>query len=82
MKHYFENLMIALFGRNPYRQQLYKLKEEMEKAGENVKMLQDSFYREQEKAAQCEKLLDEYKELLEKSDIYREVFESQRKGGE
>lgn len=68
MKQYFKNLLIAVCGKNPYQRELDKTREEMEKTGANVRILQESFYQEQEKAAQCEKLLDEYKELLAKSD--------------
>lgn len=68
MKQYFKNLLIAVCGKNPYQCELDKVREEMKKAGENVSMLRESFYREQEKAAECEKLLNEYKKLMEKSD--------------
>ena len=67
MKRYFKNLLIAVCGKNPYQFEIDKVMEEMEKAGENVSILRESFYREQEKAAECEKLLNQYKKLLEKS---------------
>lgn len=68
MKRYFKNLLAAVCGKNPYRQELDKVKEDMCKAAANVSILQESFYREQEKAAECKKLMNEYKSLLTESD--------------
>lgn len=64
MSYYFKNLLTALCGRNPYRQELDKLKEEMEKAGENVRALRDSYYKEVEKAAEADKLREKAERLL------------------
>ena len=74
MKYYLKNLLTALCGRNPYRQELDELKEEMEKARENVSTLQDAYYKEMEKSVDAErmqdeaaKLLEEYKSMIEKN---------------
>lgn len=65
MKQYFRNLFIAICGNNPYQMELDKLREELDKAGENVKMLQGLYYKELEKAAEAEKLLASYQTLVE-----------------
>ena len=43
MRRYLKNVLIALLGRNPYRQELDELKEKYEKAGENVKSLRGMY---------------------------------------
>lgn len=68
MKRYIKNLLIAVCGKDPYREELDRVREEMKKAGENVAMLQGSFSIAHEKANNCEQLLNDYKCLLEKSD--------------
>ena len=74
MKQYFLNLLEALWGNNPYRRQLDALREQMEKAGDNVNTLRDSYYKEVARAADAEQkygeaaaLLAEYQEKLEKA---------------
>lgn len=52
--------MTAICGANPYRLELDKLKEDMEKAGANVRVLQDAYYSVQEKRDDLEKLLEDY----------------------
>ena len=44
MKRYVKNLIMALLGRNPYREELDELKEKYEKTGENVRSLRDMYY--------------------------------------
>lgn len=73
MKHYLKNLLTAICGKNPYRQELDKVREDMEKAGEHVRVLRESYYKDMERAALLEKqfektesILDEYKERLGK----------------
>lgn len=60
MRSYLKNLMTAICGANPYRLELDKLKEDMEKAGANVRVLQDAYYSVQEKRDDLEKLLEDY----------------------
>lgn len=43
MRRYLKNVLIALLGRNPYRQELDELKDKYEKAGENVKSLRGMY---------------------------------------
>lgn len=57
---YFRNLLIALMGRNPFQEELDKLRKDIEKAGKNVSALQDAYYAQMEKVAESETLLSEY----------------------
>ena len=41
---YIKNLIIAILGRNPYLEELDKLREQYNKAAQNVEALQDMYY--------------------------------------
>ena len=76
MNYYCKNLLAAICGKNPYRLELDKLKKEMGATGENVKLLQESYYKEVEKAAEAEKRQDEVAKLL---DMYKDIVEKSKK---
>jgi len=65
MKRYIKNLLIALRGRNPYQEELDGLKEKYEKAGENVRILQNMYYDAAEKAWDAEKRESALQQLTE-----------------
>ena len=75
MKQYLKNLLTAICGKNPYRQELDKLKEQMEKAGENVSMLQDAYYGVQEKKVEAERVLADYAKQM---NSYQTLVENYR----
>jgi vacuolar-type H+-ATPase subunit E/Vma4 len=75
MKYYFKNLLTAICGRNPYRQELDKLKEEVEKAVEKISSLQASYKNELERAAKAEQEIHESNALLEKQNTHLEYYQ-------
>lgn len=77
MAHYFKNLLTAICGNNPYQMELDKVKEELEKAGENVRMLRESYHNELERAAQAESMMHEAEALLEKQNALLTDFKKQ-----
>lgn len=75
MKQYLENLLTAICGKNLYRQKLYKLREQVKKAGENVRMLQDAYYGVQEKKAEAERVMSDYAKQM---TGYQKLIENYR----
>ena len=76
MKYYLRNLLTAICGKNPYQQELDKLKEQMVKAGENVSMLSDAYYGVQEKRVEAERLLADYAKQM---NSYQTLVDNLRK---
>lgn len=68
MKHYIKNLVLAIRGRNPFAEEVADLKEKLEKAGENVRGLQEQLYAALEKWESAKRLLSLNKERMEKRD--------------
>ena len=68
MKQYFKNLVLAICGRNPFAEEVADLKEKLEKAGENVRGLQDQLFAALEKWESAKRLLSLNKERMEKRD--------------
>lgn len=65
MKRYFVNVLTALQGRDPYRMELDELKEKLEKAGENVRGLNEMYYSACEKWEAAEKQAKSLQALTE-----------------
>lgn len=65
MKRYVKNLIMALLGRNPYREELDELKEKYEKTGENVRSLRDMYYDAVERWEQAWKEVKQLQVLTE-----------------
>jgi len=65
MRRYLKNVLIALFGRNPYRQELDELKEKYEKAGENVKSLRGMYCDAVERWTEADKQAKSLQALVE-----------------
>lgn len=68
MKRYLKNLLSALFGNNPYEAERDDLAAKLEKAGENVRSLQDQLYARLEQWESEKRLLRQDIELLAKRD--------------
>jgi len=68
MKQYFKNLVLAICGRNPFAEEVAELKEELEKAGEDVRGLQDQLFAALERWESAKRLLSLNKERMEKRD--------------
>ena len=68
MKRYFKNLLSALLGNNPYEAERDDLAAKLEKAGENVRSLQDQLYATLEQWESAKRLLRQDIELLAKRD--------------
>lgn len=68
MKRYFKNLVLAIRGRNPFADEVADLNEKMEKAGENVRGLQNQLYAALEYLESAKLLLSLNKKLIEKRD--------------
>lgn len=68
MKQYFKNLVLAICGRNPFAEEVADLKENLEKAGENVRGLQDQLYAALENWESAKRLLSLNKERLAERD--------------
>jgi hypothetical protein len=45
MRRYFKNLLSALLGNNPYEAERDELRRQMEQAGENVRGLNERYYK-------------------------------------
>lgn len=65
MKKYLKNLLIALLGRNPYREELDGLKEKLEKAGENVEVMHGMYYSAVERWTEADKQVKSLQALVE-----------------
>ena len=68
MKQYFKNLVLAICGRNPFAEEVEDMKEKLEKAGENVRGLQDQLYAALENWESAKRLLSLNKERLAERD--------------
>lgn len=68
MKHYIKNLVLAIRGRDPFAEEVADLKEKLEKAGENVRGLQDQLFAALENWESAKRLLSLNKERMEKRD--------------
>lgn len=62
---YFKNLLIALFGNNPYQMELDRVREEYEKTAEKVTQLDDLYWAFKEQLATAEKQVASYQTLVE-----------------
>jgi chromosome segregation ATPase len=65
MKRYLKNVVMALAGRNPYREDLDELKEKYEKAGENVKSLRGMYCNAVERWTEADKQAKSLQTLVE-----------------
>ncbi|MBQ8713027.1 MAG: hypothetical protein IJ551_09470 [Prevotella sp.] len=65
MKHYLKNLIAALLGRNPYREELDEVREHYEQAADNVRSMQDMYYNALEKWAEADKQAKSLQALTE-----------------
>lgn len=68
MKRYVKNLVLAIRGRNPFAEEVADLREKLEKAGENVRGLQDQLFAALENWESAKRLLSLNKERMEKRD--------------
>lgn len=68
MKHYIKNLVLAICGRNPFAEEVEDMKEKLEKAGENVRGLQDQLYTALEKWNEAQQLLFESGRMVGERD--------------
>lgn len=68
MKRYIKNLVLAVCGRNPFAEEVADLKEKLEKAGENVRGLQDQLYAALEKWNEAQQLLFESGRMVGERD--------------
>ena len=59
MNRYLRNLLTALLGRNPFQQELEELKKKCDKASDNVKGLNELYYKTVEKWEENSKTLRE-----------------------
>ena len=62
---YLKNLMKALFGLDPYREDLAEAKEQLQKAAENVRSLQNQLFAALDHWDGCQAKLDEANKALE-----------------
>lgn len=76
MKYYFRNLLTAICGKNPYRQELDKVKEEMAKADDNVNALRMMYGRVLDSKCETEKRLAEYDRLMQTSEKQLSSFQT------
>ena len=85
MKDYLRNLMTALTGRNPYREDLDRLKEDYEKVVSNVEALTTMYDKALESKSKAENQLGEYDKLLKASEkeleSYRTLTDNLRERG-
>lgn len=65
MKRYLVNLALALAGRNPFRSELERVKEEYEKTAEKVRLLSDYHIKAQEAIEETRKQTRSYQVLIE-----------------
>lgn len=65
MRHYFQNLMTALLGSNPYQKELDDVREKYGKTAERVGQLEDMYYKSLEKWEEAAKQLTGYQTLVE-----------------
>lgn len=65
MRRYFRNLLMALLGRNPFQIELNEVKGNLVSAAENVSMLNDMYFKLQEKMVAAEKCLFGCQTLVE-----------------
>lgn len=65
MKRYIKNLVMAICGRNPFAEEVADLKEKLEKAGENVRGLNEMYYSALEKWEAAEKRAASQQQLVE-----------------
>ncbi|MBQ9646108.1 MAG: hypothetical protein IJV24_07110 [Prevotella sp.] len=65
MKRYVKNLIAALMGRNPYREELDEVKERYEQAADNVRSLQDMYYSALEKWTEADRQAKSLQALTE-----------------
>ena len=65
MRRYLKNVVMALLGRNPYREELDELKEKYEKTGENVKSLRGMYCDVVERWTEADKQAKSLQALVE-----------------
>lgn len=65
MRRYIKNLIIALLGRNPYREELDGLQEKYDEAEQNVASLRDMYYSVVERWAEADKQAMSLQALVE-----------------
>jgi len=65
MKQYFKNLVLVIRGRNPFAEEVADLKEKLEKAGENVRGLNEMYYSALEKWETAKKSAASQQQLVE-----------------
>jgi len=65
MRRYFKNLLSALLGNNPYQAERDDLEEKLAKASENVRGMNDLYYRALEKWDADKKQLSSLQQLVE-----------------
>ena len=75
MKQYFKNLLSALLGNNPYLAERDELAEKLEKAGENVRGLNELYYNmverwetERKQMASLQQLVENLRERIKDKD--------------
>ena len=68
MKRYFNNLLLALLGRDPYQQELDKVKKEYELTAEKVKQLDDMRLQFDEKMSELEAKVSEAEKEVSKAE--------------
>lgn len=59
VKRYLKNLMKALFGLDPYREELEEAKQQLEKSAENLSAMQDQYYKALDNWGETQKALEE-----------------------
>lgn len=75
MKRYLKNLLSALLGNNPYQAECDELATKLEKAGDNVRGLQELYYNmverwetEQKQMASLQQLVENLRERIKNKD--------------
>jgi len=75
MKRYLKNLLAALLGNNPYEAERDELAAQLEKAGENVRGLQELYYNmverweaERKQLASLQQLVENLRERINDKD--------------
>ena len=65
MSNYFKHLFSALLGRDPYAEEVKVLKEQMNKATDNMRLLQDMYYQSIDLKAETDRQVSVLQELTE-----------------
>lgn len=75
MKRYLKNLLAALLGNNPYEAERDEMAAQLEKAGENVRGLQELYYNmverweaERKQLASLQQLVENLRERIKDKD--------------